>query len=162
LWDSADGNDRGLIGKHGDLALGVSFTKDGSRLATTGRDRTLRVWDLEKRTEQHAFRPSEADADEAKIVHAIAYSPDGSMLAVAEEGGTITLWNVKEHKRIGTLARHTGSVNSLAWSIDSARLVSASGDKTAIIWDTTAMKPIQTRRDRRFRHGHPTVERGKA
>lgn len=48
LWDTADGKERGFVGKHADLAVGVAFAGDGKRLVTTGRDRVLRIWDIAK------------------------------------------------------------------------------------------------------------------
>lgn len=143
-WDAADGKERGLIGKQNDMALGVAFTNDGSRVFTTGRDRAVRIWDLAKRTEIKVLRPADSEADEAKIAHAIAYSPNGSFLAVAGEGGTIALWDVKARKRIAMLVGHSHVIHSLAWSGDNARLASASADRSAIIWDIASKKPLKT------------------
>jgi WD40 repeat protein len=79
-----------------------------------------------------------------KLIQAIAYSPDGSQLAVGGEGGEITLWNVADHSIVGTLVGHTGTVSALAWSKDGQRLASVSGDKTAIVWNVSTRKPTQT------------------
>ena len=81
----------------------------------------------------------------AKVIQAIAYSPDGKQLAVAGEGGEITLWNVAEHTVAGRLVGHTDTVYAVAWSKDGKRLASSSGDKTAIVWDV----PLRNRRTRR-------------
>ncbi|KAF2686441.1 hypothetical protein K458DRAFT_297302, partial [Lentithecium fluviatile CBS 122367] len=43
-----------------------------------------------------------------------------------------------------TLEGHGGSVNSVAFSPDSARVVSASGDKTGKIWDASSGACLQT------------------
>src|SRR5262249_54165075 len=144
LWDAEDGKDRGLVGKQQDMALGVAFGPGEGSLVSVGRDRTVRVWDVEKRAELHAYRPAEATAEEPKVVQALAYSSDGTLLAVGGEGGTIDLWNVKERKKSGTLTGHKDTVYALAWSGDGSRLVTASGDRTAIIWDVGGKKPLHT------------------
>jgi WD40 repeat protein len=144
LWDADDGKDRGLVGKQEDMALGVAFGPTDGNLVSVGRDRAVRVWDVEKRAQVHTLRPADAAAEESKVVQALAYSPDGSLLAVGGEGGTIDLWTVKERKKVSTLNGHKDTVYALAWSSDGSRLVSGSGDRTAIIWDMGDKKPIRT------------------
>jgi WD40 repeat protein len=144
MWDAADGKDRGLIGKHTDMALGVSIPKDGNRVVTTGRDRAIRIWDTQKRIEVKTIQPSGSTHDDPKIVQALAYSADGFQLAVAGEGGTIAIWDTKTRKRTAILEGHTDMVYALSWSNDGSRLASASGDRTAIIWDLSSAKPVRT------------------
>jgi WD40 repeat protein len=82
--------------------------------------------------------------DASRAVQALAYSPDGKLLAVAGEGGVIDLWDVRDRKVAKSLTGHTAVVTALAWSKDGRRLVSASTDKTAIVWDPAAAKAIHT------------------
>jgi WD40 repeat protein len=142
LWDATDGADRGLLGKHDDMALGVAFGPDGKTVVSVGRDRALREWDVASRTERRALRAPDGAAEESKIVQAVAYSPDGKLLAVAGEGGEIAIWSVADRKVTAKLTGHTGPVHALAWSRD-GKLASASGDKTAVLWDLDAKKPRQ-------------------
>ena len=140
LWDAADGKDRGLIGKHDDMALGVAYSAAGKTLVTIGRDRALREWDLTRRSELRALRPTGPTTGESKVIQAFAYSPDGDRLAVAGEGGEIALWSVSDRKVLVRLTGHTDTVIAIAWSKD-GKLTTASADKTAIIWDLEARKP---------------------
>ncbi|HEX3152349.1 MAG TPA: hypothetical protein VHR66_30020 [Gemmataceae bacterium] len=78
----------------------------------------------------------------AKVIRALAYSPDGKQLAVADEGGAITLWNVADHSIVGRLADHADIVYALAWSKDGKRLASAGGDNKAIVWDVATRRSI--------------------
>ncbi len=62
----------------------------------------------------------------------------------------IQLYDGKTGDRVGELpVEHDGSVFSLAWSDDGARLLSASGDKTCKLWDVAAQKCISTFKLRR-------------
>src|SRR5262249_39877967 len=63
LWDAADGKDRGLLGRQGDMALGVAFGPGGKTVVSVGRDRVVRVWDVDARSEARAMRPPDAGAD---------------------------------------------------------------------------------------------------
>ncbi len=72
-----------------------------------------------------------------------AFSPDDKLLAVGDSGGTVTLYEPADvSKPVATLAGHTGDVNAVAFTPDGVRLVSASADKTARVWDLAARKEV--------------------
>src|SRR5881398_1412290 len=63
-----------------------------------------------------------------------------------EEPDWITIKPAMEDKWspcLQTLEGHSNSVNSVAFSHDSARLASASGDKTVKIWDASSGECLQ-------------------
>ena len=64
----------------------------------------------------------------------IAYSPDGTRLAVASSIG-IWLYDTATHQEVALLTGHTGSVTSIAFSSDGSMLVSGSWDETVRLWD---------------------------
>jgi hypothetical protein len=47
----------------------------------------------------------------------------------------VRLWDAASGKPLATLEAHTGEVSSAAFSPDGARVVTASADKTAGLWD---------------------------
>jgi len=74
---------------------------------------------------------------------AIAMRPDGLVLAVGDNSGNIELFN-NAFQSIGVLQGHTDTVNALAWTDDSSKLVSASKDGTARVWDTASSSSLFT------------------
>ena len=68
-------------------------------------------------------------------VRNIAFSPDGLLLASANEDGTIRLWNPETQVLDTTLRGHTGSVLSIAFSPDGLLLASGGADGTVRLWD---------------------------
>jgi eukaryotic-like serine/threonine-protein kinase len=68
-------------------------------------------------------------------VRAVAWSPDGKLLAASTGTGTtaIFLWQA-DGMPLPPIRGHTDIVESIAWSPDSTMLVSGSFDKTARIW----------------------------
>ncbi len=79
-------------------------------------------------------------------VQAVAYSPINSSL-VASAGGNhnIKLWDLVEGS-VTTLGSHTDTVNSIAFSPDGQRLVSASDDYTFKLWDVQGKRHLSTLR----------------
>ena len=86
---------------------------------------------LDTRPEIAGFLDGHSDS-----VYAIAYSPDGKLLASAGGDSSIFLWDTTTHARTGlTLAEHSGSVFTLAFSPDNKWLASAGSDGQILIWD---------------------------
>jgi WD40 repeat protein len=68
-------------------------------------------------------------------VHAVAFSPDGKLLASALGDERAKLWDAGMGVVPQTLEGHSGYVNTVAFSQGGKLLVSASIDRTAKLWD---------------------------
>ncbi len=80
-------------------------------------------------------------------IFTMAFSPDGSTLAVAGESGAIHLYDIESGRKLATLKGHENSVESLDFSPDGKHLASASWDKTVRVWEVPS-----GREERRFAH----------
>ena len=77
------------------------------------------------------------------ITEDIAYSPDGSRLAVASAIG-IWLYDTTTYQEVALFTGHTDWVNSIAFSPDENTLVSGSRDGTMYLWDAITGKHKDT------------------
>ena len=68
-------------------------------------------------------------------IRAVAWSPDGQVIASAGEDKTVHIWEALSGDEVLTLRGHKDWINSLSWSPDGAHLVSVSNDKTAHVWN---------------------------
>jgi WD40 repeat protein len=93
-----------------------------------------------------------AHADLAKSVFtetlaiplAVAFSPDGKLLATTDVDSEIRLWRVADGKNLLSLKGHTSWVWSVAFSPDGQLLASGSDDKTIRLWDVQTGQCWQT------------------
>ncbi|KAJ3552698.1 hypothetical protein NM688_g4017 [Phlebia brevispora] len=68
-------------------------------------------------------------------ISALAFSPDGSLLAAGDSSGKVILYDAKERKLITSRwTFHSGRVHSLAWTADGRHCASGSLDTHVYIW----------------------------
>ncbi|MEW6210834.1 MAG: hypothetical protein AB1631_20885 [Acidobacteriota bacterium] len=77
-------------------------------------------------------------------VRAVAFSPDGRMLAAGFLHGAIKIWEVYSGVNSLRLEGHLASANSVVFSPDSQLVASGSRDKTIRLWDAESGLEIQT------------------
>jgi WD40 repeat protein len=102
----------------------------GDRLLVAGNsDGTVTEWDTVTR------QPARSLQGVFSQVHALGVSPDGTQVAVAGQDSTISIYSLTDGSLIATLVGDTQRFNSLVFSRDGTRLLSTSGDGTAIWWN---------------------------
>jgi WD40 repeat protein len=109
-------------------ALGLVMSADGRTLAL-GAGTTIYLWDLRRGKEIRQF------AGPQLFARALAFSPDGKLLAAGKLDGSIRLWRVQTGELLCDIPGHDLAVCSVAFSPDGKRLVSGSMDSTVLAWD---------------------------
>ena len=110
----------------------LAFSPDGSRIASSSYDCTIRIWDATSGAEILTSLRRHNN-----VVYSIAFARDGNRIVSASEDGTICLWDVTPDTEVSSAPRgHRGKVSSpIAFSRDGTRIVSGSIDQTINVWD---------------------------
>lgn len=103
-----------------------------SRHLATGGGEIVTVWDVSGAGPE-GRRPQQLEGHEQRVT-ALAYKPDGDLLASGSKDGELRLWNPRASDE-GVPASALGhSVEVVAWSANGARLAAAAGDGTVALF----------------------------
>lgn len=77
------------------------------------------------------------------IVIAVAFSPDGKLLASCGRDNVVRVWDPEAGKALRVLAGHAGAVYAVAFSPDGRTLASGGDDGTARLWDAETGRELK-------------------
>jgi hypothetical protein len=126
----------------------VAFSPDGKLLASAGGAELVKndnppgeliVWDAATGKKLWAFQAP-------NTLTSVAFSPDGSILAVSGFDGTTRLLDAKTGKEIRELKGHEAVVRCVAFSLDGKTLATGSLDEDVKLWDVATGKQLATLR----------------
>jgi WD40 repeat protein len=146
LWDSATGQYAGspvpIVHGAGDYLKGddtevnMVFSPDGKLLAYPSFP--VQVWDL---ATGKAVDP--AISNGSGKPNWMAFSPNGKLLATADNDGTVQLWDLATGEPVGSpWPAGDEGVNQVAFSPDGKLLASADNDGMVRLWDVATGKPV--------------------
>ena len=102
---------------HSDSVTSVTFSPDGSLLATASWDKSIRLWDSRSGEEKHVF---DTESSTGRLV----FSLDGQMLGAGfysyseEKQWTVRLWNVQTGEHTRTFQGNGGHMHLIFFSSD--------------------------------------------
>ncbi|KPQ34169.1 MAG: WD domain, G-beta repeat/Pentapeptide repeats (8 copies)/NACHT domain, partial [Phormidesmis priestleyi Ana] len=77
-------------------------------------------------------------------VNSVAYSPDGTHLAIGDSKGTLQVWDVATGQIVLIYSAHSQGINSVVYSPDGEQLASGSSDNTVKLWNAASGDCIRT------------------
>jgi hypothetical protein len=122
----------------------VVFSPDGSMLASChtdggpgedGEGATVRLWEVATGREVQRIPGGVGPGTWLDPLREAAFSPDGRLLAMRASRGGVKLVEVCSGEAVRRWSGHRGPVTGLLFTPDGRRVVSASVDTTAIVWD---------------------------
>ncbi|MDQ3886182.1 MAG: NB-ARC domain-containing protein, partial [Actinomycetota bacterium] len=123
---------------HTDSVIAVTWSPDGTRLATASYDGEVRLWDPSTGDPLRTF------TGHTDWVDVVAWSPDGTQLAIASPRRGVRVWDLNTGHPLHTLTGHTDEVRAAAWSPDGAHLATTSADGQVRLWNPSTGDPLRT------------------
>ena len=139
LWDlknDPDGRNPRILRGHTAMTNRVSFSPDGTRLASASDDGAIKVWNAASGEELFTLRGHHA------AVQNVAFHTSGNQIVSVSSDGTARLWDARSDPQSRPMTGHSGAVRGLAYARDGGRLASVSADKTLRFWDPSTGRAI--------------------
>ena len=131
IWDAETGEKIRVLRGHTGSVNACSFSPDGKRIVSASSDKTLRIWDVESRTEDE-FNVLRRHTS---LVNACSFSPDGKRIVSGSVDHTFIIWDAETEEKCNLLIKRYGLVNAYSFSPDGKRIVSNSGGYDLLIRD---------------------------
>ncbi len=120
----------------------IAWSPDNVYLVAGCANGAVRIWNVAKGA--LVIGPTSSSTNQ---VSSLAWSPDGTLLAVARNGeSAVILWDVREARQSAVLQEQADvnrSVHFLAWSTDGKQLM-ATTDVAVRVWDVAGARLVQT------------------
>jgi WD40 repeat protein len=130
--DAADARLQRTLGGHTNRVSGVAIAPDGTWLATTGYDGTVRIWDAVSGVQR-----AQLDGHTSPVA-GVAIAPDGTWLASTSDDGTVRIWDAVSGVQRAQLDGHTSPVTAVAIAPDGTWLATTGWDCAVRIWDAVS------------------------
>lgn len=151
VWDPASGRlirtiPGSMVEEHDSGIHSMALSPDRKTLATGHGDNKIRLWDVatgrlanvlvghSQGRETLGTGPSPSVAVVGAIP-ALAFSPNGTILASGGVDTTVRLWNPETGETRKVLTAHNDFVQAVAFTADGTTLASAGLDRTVELWD---------------------------
>jgi WD40 repeat protein len=147
--------------RHSSSITCVAYSPDGKQVAVGGSDNKARIFDAASGKEVHLLaghqgstfvlpaRPQLSDfgapTGKAGHVTAIAYAPDGKLIATGGWDDAVRLWDPATGKQVRSIAAHASLVSAVAFGKDGKILATRGGlDGLVRLWDPVTGKELRT------------------
>lgn len=145
IWDFAqDAPTRKVLPTKEPNLIRAVLSPDGRRVATIYHDKTIKVLDVDR--EQTIASKTLTDVAKEPL-YALAYSPNGKLLASGSGSGRVRIWNAVDLTPYGDVLDAGSYVHTVAFGPSGSVLAIGMGSGTIQLWEISAgvqkLKPLQ-------------------
>lgn len=145
LWDANTGERIDTVHPHTNRIYQLAFNGPANLLAASSFDNTVSIWDLQSGTQRAPITlgdNAQGDTAAGADGFSLAFSPDGSRLAVGTRSGAISIWNTADSTQVGaTLSGNAAPIIALVFS-DATTLIANDQNGRLSRWKIPENTPI--------------------
>jgi WD40 repeat protein len=142
-----------------DVIADFAFAADNATIYSAGHDKAMHVWKLASPSPTRNFALG-------NNVDAVAFQPNGAMLAGAAHDGKVKLFDLVKNAQVKDITAHVSVVNknnvpqpiySLTFTPDGKQFLTSSFDNSLKLWDTASgnlVREFKAHKEKEFDKGH--------
>jgi WD40 repeat protein len=136
LWKVGSGQIEATLSGHHDIINDIAWSADGNLLASAASDGVI-IWKVSSAGGHGAEPRIMHRLLDMRKVNSVAFDPEGTSLATADENGTVAIWDVTSGQMKNSFTPHVGPILKVAFSPvrGSGLLATAGVDKMAKLSD---------------------------
>lgn len=131
LFDVRTGRELGRYGENGDVVLAAAVAPNGDLVAVGNTRRRLQVFRVGANTDKPEIAWQEVHDD---WVTAIAFSPDGALLASGDRQGNLAVREAQNGREVHKFRAASGVLTALAFAPSSKQLAAAGSDRSVSLY----------------------------
>jgi len=136
--------ERDRLQGHNDAVQSVSFSPNGTMLASAGYDNTVKLWNVEGNPKKPISLPHN------EPVFSVSFSPDSKTIASASFDKTVKLWN-RDGTPKGSPLLHSNRVYAVAFNPKGDKIATGDRNGTVTIWD------LKENKKNEFKNAHNRI-----
>lgn len=139
IWDTREGSEVARYTNHTTWVTWGAFSPDGTRVATSSFDRTLRVWSA---ADGRDLLPVPFEL--TSVARSVEFSADGRRLVVSDFEFRVLLLNALTGHPAGPVLHHGEHVVFAGLSPEGDRVISVSQDGTTRVWQLPKVHSLRS------------------
>jgi len=114
---------------HSKSALWMSYSTQGTVIATGGGDGAIKIWDVEQGKEIGSF------TKQKKGISWLTFTPDDQYILTCSQDRSMKLWKISTLRDAISFTGHSDNINDWKINYASKCLITGSSDRTLRLWD---------------------------
>jgi WD40 repeat protein len=121
----------------------LSYSNDGSRLASASTDKTVRIWSTTTYNTLKTYITLKILQGHTGEVTGVAFNQSGSKIITTSNDKSAIIWDVESGKQLATLKGHNDSVTDAIFHPTNGTILTTSLDNKTIVWNALTYEKLK-------------------